>query len=154
MATLHIMVGLPCSGKTTRAKQLEAEHNAIRLTPDEWQLRLFGDDVGDPDHDRRHTEIERIMWEIAEHALSSGVNVVQDYGLWGRDERDDFKARAIALGADWELHVMDVSREELFHRLHKRNAEAPGGVFIIPDFEMESYLKVYQPPTPDEWEKG
>ena len=35
MATLHLMVGLPCSGKTTLAKKLEVERAALRLTPDE-----------------------------------------------------------------------------------------------------------------------
>ena len=38
VATLHLMVGLPCSGKTTLAKQLEQERSALRLTPDEWQV--------------------------------------------------------------------------------------------------------------------
>ena len=45
MATLHLMVGLPCSGKTTLARKLEHERSALRLTPDEWQLRLFGQDA-------------------------------------------------------------------------------------------------------------
>lgn len=34
-ATLFLMVGLPGSGKTTRAKELERETGAIRFTPDE-----------------------------------------------------------------------------------------------------------------------
>ena len=34
MATLHLMVGLPCSGKTTEARRLERELGALRLTPD------------------------------------------------------------------------------------------------------------------------
>ena len=32
-ATLFLMVGLPGSGKTTRAKELERETGAIRFTP-------------------------------------------------------------------------------------------------------------------------
>ncbi|HST88133.1 MAG TPA: AAA family ATPase, partial [Ktedonobacterales bacterium] len=32
------MVGLPCSGKTTLAKELEREHCALRLTVDEWHI--------------------------------------------------------------------------------------------------------------------
>ena len=47
-ATLFLMVGLPGSGKTTRAKELERETGAIRFTPDEWHLFLFGDDFHDP----------------------------------------------------------------------------------------------------------
>ena len=45
--TLYLMVGLPGSGKTTRAKELEQEARAVRFTPDEWHIFLFGDDFGD-----------------------------------------------------------------------------------------------------------
>src|SRR5690242_19062107 len=41
VATLHLIVGLPCSGKTTLARQLERQYSALRLTPDEWHIRLF-----------------------------------------------------------------------------------------------------------------
>ena len=70
MATLYLMVGLPCSGKTTLARTLEQEHSALRLTPDEWQLRLFGQDAADPQHDARHSLIEALQWEVAERALA------------------------------------------------------------------------------------
>jgi predicted kinase len=42
LATLHLVVGLPCSGKTKLARHLEQEVSALRLTPDEWHMRLFG----------------------------------------------------------------------------------------------------------------
>jgi predicted kinase len=37
---LIIVCGLPGSGKTTHAKQLEQELRAIRLCPDEWITAL------------------------------------------------------------------------------------------------------------------
>ena len=40
--TLYVMVGLPASGKSTRARQIEEERQALRLTPDEWMIPLFG----------------------------------------------------------------------------------------------------------------
>ena len=61
MALLTLMVGLPGSGKTTRAKALAEQTGALRLTPDEWQTRLFADDMHHPDHDVRHSAIEAIM---------------------------------------------------------------------------------------------
>jgi predicted kinase len=33
MATLFLMVGLPGAGKTVRAKELAAQHRALRLSP-------------------------------------------------------------------------------------------------------------------------
>ena len=35
------MVGLPGAGKTTRARAIESEERALRLTPDEWMIPLF-----------------------------------------------------------------------------------------------------------------
>lgn len=116
MTILHLMVGLPCSGKSTRAKQLEAELGALRLTPDEWHIDLFGDDVADPDHDRRHDAVEVLMWRVASVALKKGVDVILDFGFWARIEREDFAARAAALGATTKVHFMDVPRDELLAR--------------------------------------
>lgn len=53
MATLHLMVGLPGSGKTTEAIKLEYKYKALRLTPDEWQYFLFGHDISDKEHDSK-----------------------------------------------------------------------------------------------------
>lgn len=40
--TLHLMVGLPGSGKTTRARRLAAELPAVHLATDRWHLALWG----------------------------------------------------------------------------------------------------------------
>jgi len=68
MTTLHLMVGLPCSGKTTLAKHLEAELGALRLTPDDWHRFLYGQDATHPEHDERHEKIEILQWNVAASA--------------------------------------------------------------------------------------
>ena len=40
--TLFLTVGLPCTGKTTAARRIEIERNALRLTKDEWVKALYG----------------------------------------------------------------------------------------------------------------
>src|SRR6266508_797620 len=91
LATVHLMVGLPCSGKTTLAKQLEQERSVLRLTPDEWQVALFGQDAEEPEHDARHSLIEAMLWKIASSVLELGTNVILDFGFWAREEREDFR---------------------------------------------------------------
>ena len=68
MTTLHLMVGLPCSGKTTLAKRLESELRALRLTPDEWHRFLYGQDATHPEHDERHSKIETTDYSITPSA--------------------------------------------------------------------------------------
>ena len=81
MATLYLMVGLPCSGKTTLAKKLEREQFALRLTLDEWHIHLFGQDAEELEHDARHSLIEMMLWNIASRALELGMNVILDFGF-------------------------------------------------------------------------
>ncbi len=150
MATLHLMVGLPCSGKTTLARQIENEQSALRLTPDEWQVTLFGQDATEPEHDARHSLIEAMLWDLAARLLVLGTSVILDYGFWAREEREDFRARAEKLGASSEVHFLDVSEEELLRRLAARNSETPPGAFRIPVAMMKRYITVFQAPTADE----
>jgi predicted kinase len=150
VATLHLMVGLPCSGKTTLAKQLEHERSALRLTPDEWQIGLFGQDANEPEHDARHSFIEAMLWKIASRALILGTNVILDYGFWARAEREDYRLRAKRLGASSQVHYLDVPKEELLRRLAVRNSQPSQEVFHISAASMEPWIEFFQKPTPDE----
>ena len=150
MATLHLMVGLPCSGKTTLARKLGYERSALRLTPDEWQVRLFGQDAEAPEHNARHALIEALLWELASRALVLGTNVILDFGFWAREEREDYRSRAKQLGARSEVHFLDVPEDELFRRLVLRNAQLSPGAFHISEEMMKPWIAFFQKPKPDE----
>jgi predicted kinase len=152
VATLHLMVGLPCSGKTTLAKQLEQERSALRLTPDEWQVPLFGQDAAQPEHDARHSLIETMLWKIASRALELGTNVILDFGFWAREEREDFQQRAKDLGASSEVHFLDVPKEELLRRLAVRNSQPSHASFHIAEKSMILWIEFFQRPAPEELE--
>jgi predicted kinase len=148
MATLFMVCGLPGSGKTTLAKQIEREQSALRLAPDEWMARIIGDGY---DEAKRAT-VEAVQWEIAARALSLGVNVVLESGFWSRRERDDLRSRAVALGADAKLRFLDVPRDELLRRLALRNAVQPADTFRVDDAQLDLWFGQFEPPTPDELE--
>ena len=151
MATLHLMIGLPGSGKTTRAKELEMEKHVLRLTPDEWQSFLFGHDIGEEAHDERHTRIEQIMWSVAARVLQFGTDVILDFGCWAQSERDEFRRKAHDLGAGFKLHYMDVPLEELQRRLAERNrAAGEGAVFYVSEADLKSWASLFEVPTEEE----
>lgn len=150
MATLHLMIGLPCSGKTTRAKKLEVELGAIRLTPDEWHRFLYGQDATHPEHDERHEKIEALQWQVAEAALSRGLDVILDFGMWAKVERENARQRATALGAKTVIHFLDVPFNILLERLEARNNQNSEDVTFIPISMMKQYLPHFQPPDAQE----
>jgi predicted kinase len=147
---LHLMVGLPCSGKTTLARQLERKYSALRLTTDEWHTRLFGQDAEDKEHDARHRLIESLLWDIASRVLSLGVDVILDFGCWGRSERDDFRSRARSLGVGFKIHFTSAPEDVLLERLAERNAQLPHGVFQIPETSLEKWFLMFEPPSKEE----
>jgi predicted kinase len=146
------MVGLPSSGKTTLARKLEKKYSALRLTPDEWHIRLFGQDMDEQDHDGRHDLVESLLWDVAARVLVLGVPVILDFGFWGRSERDDFRARAAELGADLKIHYLDVPEEVLLERLAFRNAQLPPFTFPLPETKLKEWILLFEPPSPEELE--
>jgi predicted kinase len=87
---MFVMVGLPAAGKTRRARELASAWSALRLTPDEWMIPLFGQEQ--PEGKRNVLE-GRLIW-LALSALRAGVNVVLDFGVWAKDERSALRALA------------------------------------------------------------
>lgn len=156
MATLHLMVGLPGSGKTTEAKRIATKHHALRLTPDEWHFHLFGNDFyndasKDNEHDKRHTKIEELMWDTAQKLLLLGTNVILDFGFWAKEERDNLRKKAHILGADFKIHYMDCTVENLWERLKKRNNHPENGAtFYISRESLDKWNSLFEPPTEDE----
>lgn len=154
MATLHLMIGLPGSGKTTEAKRLERTLHALRFTPDEWQYFLFGHDMDEPEHDQRHTRIEELMWETAKQALQLNIDVILDFGCWAKSEREEFRRKACALGAGFRLHFMDVPTETLWERLKKRNRSAgENAVFFVTKGQLSEWERLFEPPGAEELEE-
>jgi predicted kinase len=157
VATLHLIVGLPCSGKTTLARQLETKYFALRLTTDEWHIRLFGHDYADnmteseeAKHDSRHDSVEAIMWDVAARVLVLGVDVILDFGCWVRSQRDEFRSRAQNVGADFKIHFVDVPEEVLFERLKSRNDRHTEETFFIPEAKLKEWIRIFEPPSSEE----
>src|SRR5262245_33038867 len=78
-ARLIIVCGLPGSGKTTLAKQLQEQRGAILLSADEWIEALSIDLWDEP----RRGQVEALQWRLGQDLLRLGLVVIIDWGTWG-----------------------------------------------------------------------
>jgi predicted kinase len=141
-ARLIIVCGLPGSGKSTFAKELEGRIHAVRFSPDEWMGTLSLDLY---DEERR-AKVEALQWKLSKELLTLGLTIIIEWGTWGRSERDMLRLGARALGAPVELHYLHAPPDVLFERIQRRGMEK------VP-IEREALLRwfeMFQVPTPEE----
>lgn len=144
--TLFLMVGLPGTGKTTAARRIASEQDALRLTKDEWMKALYGHENPSWASD----VIEGRLIEIGLRALELGNNVVLDFGLWSRDERSALRQAAADLGATAKLHYLELAPAEQRRRLERRQADAPHTTWPMSDEELAQWSTLFEVPTPGE----
>ncbi len=143
---MFVMVGLPSAGKTSRARELASAWAALRLTPDEWMIPLFGQEQ--PEGKRNVVE-GRLIW-LALSALRIGVNVVLDFGVWARVERSALRALAASVGATSELVYLEVDEEEQWNRVQARSATDDPTIFKMTRADLDRWRQIFQPPDASE----
>ena len=154
MSTLHLISGLPCSGKTTYSRKLLSEKGGVHFCLDYWLISLFGrysiNEVGKPEHTRRVLACRVLIWDVAGELLRKGSDVILDDGFFLREHRMQCTVRAREAEAAAVIHYLKVPTEVLRQRLVARNAALPEFNFVInPEF-LDSFGEIFETPGEDE----
>jgi predicted kinase len=148
--TLYLLCGLPGSGKTTHARELEAAGKGIALTADDWVCQLFPDDSEAAARDERKGFVQQVQDELVERLLAAGISVILDHGASRRVERDHYRLLAGGSGAAMELVFLDAPIETLHQRVARRNLDLPPGTFHISVSELDKWSSEFEVPSAEE----
>jgi len=115
--TVYLLCGFIGAGKTTFASALEERTGAVRITKDEWLIRLIGNDPtvdGYEDFDSRICGLSR---DVAFQLAAKGIDVIIDEGFWAKDERALLRRRIAEIGAKQVLYYLDTPLETIRERV-------------------------------------
>lgn len=150
-STVYLICGFIGSGKTTFAKKLEKEIDAIRFTKDEWLIRLFGNDPKSiEDFEKHDDKICNLSSEVAFQCIKAGADVIIDDGFWGRNQRKEMIERIKDASATPILYYLDVPMKEMKRRTLERSKNRKKDSFVIDEKMFDKYANSFEPPGKDE----
>ena len=143
---LHLLVGLPCSGKSAYARKAQTEYPSVILNADSWELALFGPIYPSEQHEIVHDQLEKLLWGLGKQILKQGSSVMLDYGFWSRQERESYRQAAAEIGADFLIHYLDTPMDLIAKRVKLRSAQE--GEFNLKIEDILSWSELFEAPLP------
>lgn len=151
MPKVIFLCGKICSGKTFYSSKLMKKYNCIVLSCDEITLPLERYLCGD--FDEMAAVIKEYLCKKACEIISSGVNVIIDFGQWKKSERASIREFFSKRSINTELHYIKVSDEIWEKHIEKRNNVVQLGLeeaYYVDEGLRSKVLSQFEEPTADE----
>jgi len=151
VTTLHFFCGKMAAGKSTLARELAREHEAVLLEEDHFLAALFPREIRSiADYVKFSSRVKDALSEHIVSLLRRGISVVLDFPANTQNQRRWFRQLIGSAEVAHELHYLDVSDEVCRAQLRERSKSLPEGSPFTSDAEFEAITKYFQPPTAEE----
>jgi predicted kinase len=138
------------SGKTTFARRLERECGAVRISHDEWMVRLHGWNPPEEHFSEYRAQVENLIWDEATRVIGAGTDVILDHGFWTRESRDAARDRARSVGAAAKFYEVFCPQEIMRARALKRSKSPKTDSLWIDGAGFDKLLGAFEPMQDDE----
>ena len=149
--TLYFMCGKMASGKSTLAKQLASEHNAVLLSEDNLLTQLFPGEITDiKSYINCSTRLKNGLTDHICELLRLGVSVVLDFPANTRGQREWFSQLIKISAVPHQLHFVDTANETCKKQLRERNTSSDAHPVMQDEATFDLLLGYFVAPDPEE----
>ena len=150
-AKLYFMCGKMAAGKSTYARELAREQNALLLVQDEFVAALFPGEITDiPSFVKYSARLKHALSDHICDLLSRGISVVLDFPGNTRNQRQWFRDLFERANVEHELHYIVASDDLCKRQLRQRSAALPAGSAWTTDAEFDVITAYFQAPADHE----
>ncbi|HYR29069.1 MAG TPA: ATP-binding protein [Thermoanaerobaculia bacterium] len=149
--TLLFLCGKMAAGKSTLARKLADDENAVLLSEDEFLERLYPGQITDlAAYVTYSSRVREALTLPIRSLLSRGISVVLDFPANTRRQRAWFRRLIDDSGAEHELHFIDAADARCLQQLKQRSEGLPAGHKWTTEAEFHAVTAFFDPPAPDE----
>ena len=148
-----LLVGKVACGKTTYARKMEQQENAIFLSLDELQIDLFGPHPTREQLDTTHAGCYQHQQRLALKLLQNGFDVYLDWGFWEQSARTETRLFFENKGIKVYQYYFDIPLTIRQDRNRNRNQGNDPHSFKIEEKDIAFFDGFFEAPTPAENDK-
>lgn len=152
MATVILVCGKVCSGKTLYANEIKATYNAVVLSYDDIIYKLMKKYTYATFKKYCPSVYDYLLGKAEEIAMAGG-SVILDCGFETKAMRDEAKKRLTDKGLCVKIHYIEVSNDAWVNNIAKRNIDATTDAcagFMVDDEIKSECIKTFEEPLRDE----
>ena len=141
---IHLICGRIGSGKSTFARHLAREKNAVILSSDDLTAAL------PCDHDASYPVVHAFLRQKALEIAGCGTDVILDWGFWRRSDREAITAEIAAKGLRPLWYYIDTPEAQRRAFIQARNTHKSAGTFYVDAGLAAKCQAMFEPPAPGE----
>lgn len=139
------------SGKSTLARTIAEENNAILLSEDAWLSQLYSEEINNfSDYLKYSSRLKAVLLPHIKTILLQGISVVLDFPGNTPSQRHWFRSIFESVGCHHLLHYIIASDELCKQQLKMRSQDLPLGATFTTEAEFEAITQYFHPPKPEE----
>ncbi len=151
LGKLIFFCGKMGAGKSTQAKLVTKQHNAVLISEDDWLAAHYPKQINSfDDYISLSRQVKPFIKQHIQHLLRVGCTVVMDFPANTRQQRRWFLTLCSELGCEHQLVYVNLSDQQCLSQIAKRRSEQPERTQFDTEAMFHHVSKYFEAPTDEE----